>query len=148
MFTIISLWQNSFFYYLRVQKLPTATLKDSTSISESELWSTYFDPVLSCIVSDPDKLVHLRWTNKMTPEGSKSRPDAIISEMKQLEYSGSLGLGEVKVNQGSASKFLLCQDLLRLAIFSKNTINVNKLEAAIAFQIHGKTKTKYTEGGN
>lgn len=82
---MISLWQNSFFYYLRVQKLPTATLKDSTSISESELWSTYFNPVLSCIVSDPDKLVHLRWTNKMTPEGSKSRPDAIISDFYQFE---------------------------------------------------------------
>ncbi|KAL0087515.1 hypothetical protein J3Q64DRAFT_1738072 [Phycomyces blakesleeanus] len=120
-----------------IQKLPNLPLKDNSSISESELWSTYFDPLLSCLICDPEKLVHLRWTNAIPSEGGKLRPDAIISKRQQLEYEGSIGHGEVKINQGSSSRYLLCMDTLRLAIFNKNAIDVNKLDGALAFQIHG-----------
>ncbi|KAL0080214.1 hypothetical protein F4703DRAFT_1777642 [Phycomyces blakesleeanus] len=120
-----------------IQKLPNLPLKDNSSISESELWSTYFDPLLSCLICDPEKLVHLRWTNAIPSEGGKLRPDAIISKRQQLEYEGSIGYGEVKINQGSSSRYLLCMDTLRLAIFNKNAIDVNKLDGALAFQIHG-----------
>ncbi|CEP09818.1 hypothetical protein [Parasitella parasitica] len=104
---------------------------------ESELWNTYFDPLLSCLICDPEKLVHLRWTNATPSEGGKSRPDSVISKRQQLVYKGSIGYGEAKVNQGSSSRYFLCMDTLRLAIFSKNAIDVNKLEGALAFQIHG-----------
>lgn len=82
--------------------------------------------------------MHLRWTNATPSEGGKLRPDAVISKRQQLEYEGSIGYGEAKVNQGSSSRYFLCMDTLRLAIFSKNAIDVNKLEGALAFQIHGK----------
>ncbi|KAG1469183.1 hypothetical protein G6F56_003400 [Rhizopus delemar] len=121
-----------------IQKLPKLPLKDNSTISESELWNTYFDPLLSCLICDPEKLVHLRWTNATPSEGGKLRPDAVISKRQQLEYEGSIGYGEAKVNQGSSSRYFLCMDTLRLAIFSKNAIDVNKLEGALAFQIHGK----------
>ncbi|KAI8085602.1 hypothetical protein BDF21DRAFT_486727, partial [Thamnidium elegans] len=100
---------------------------------ESKLWNTYFDPPLSCLICDPEKLVHLRWTNATPNEGGKLRPDAANSKRQQLEYEGSIA----KVNQGSSSRYLLCMDTLRLAIFNKNTIDVNKLESVLAFQIHG-----------
>ncbi|KAG0162223.1 hypothetical protein DFQ28_001685, partial [Apophysomyces sp. BC1034] len=119
-----------------IQKLPKTPLKDNNDISESELWSTYFDPLLSCLICDPDRLVHLRWTNSIPIEGGKLRPDAIIAKKQQLEYDGSVGHGEVKVNQGNTSKYLLCMDTLRLAIFNKNAIDVNKLDGSLAFQIH------------
>ncbi|KAI9332753.1 hypothetical protein BD770DRAFT_449237 [Pilaira anomala] len=93
-----------------IQKLPKLPLKDNSIISESELWNTYFDPLLSCLICDPEKLVHLRWTNATPNEGGKLRPDAVISKRQQLEYEGNIG---------------------------KNAIDVNKLEGALAFQIHG-----------
>lgn len=110
-------------------------------MSESELWSTYFDPLLSCLISDPDRLVHLRWTNTIPNEKGKSRPDAVISEKRQLVFGGSVGYGEAKTRQGCCSK-VLCLDTLRLAIFTKNAIDVSKLDGALAFQIHGKECNK------
>ncbi|KAG0165295.1 hypothetical protein DFQ29_001671, partial [Apophysomyces sp. BC1021] len=126
-----------------IQKLPNAPLKDYKGISESELWSTYFDPILSCLVSDPEKFIHLRWTNTIPPEKGKTRPDAVISEKPQLEFGNSVGHGEAKINQGNGSKYALCMDTLRLAVFSKDAIDVNKLKAALAFQIHGFNITFY-----
>ncbi|KAG1335627.1 hypothetical protein G6F62_006576 [Rhizopus arrhizus] len=120
-----------------IQKLPKLPLKDNSTISESELWNTYFDLLLSCLICDPEKLVHLRWINATPSEGGKLRPDAVISKRQQLGYEGSIGYGEAKVNQGSSSRCLLCMDTLRLAIFNKNAIDVNKLEGVLAFQIHG-----------
>lgn len=110
-------------------------------MTESELWCTYFDPMLSSVISDPDRSVHLRWTNAIPAENGKSRPDAVISEKPQLVFGSSRGYGEAKVLQGSCSK-LLCLDTLRLATFTKNSIDVNKLDAALAFQIHGKESNK------
>lgn len=48
---------------------------------------------------------------------------------------------EAKIQQGSCSK-LLCPDTLPLAIFTKNAIDVHKLDGALAFQIHGKLSKK------
>ncbi|RCH77502.1 hypothetical protein CU098_004550, partial [Rhizopus stolonifer] len=59
-----------------LQKLPTVLLKSHDAIAEKEIWSTYYDLVLSCLVSDSDKLVHLRWANLVPNENGKTRPDA------------------------------------------------------------------------
>ncbi|KAI8642928.1 hypothetical protein BD408DRAFT_365863 [Parasitella parasitica] len=115
-----------------IQKLPTSPLNVYKQISESELWNTYFDPLLSCIISDPDRLIHLRWTNSTPMEKGKSRPDAVISEKQQMSFGNSVGYGEAKSQQGSCSKSL-CLDTLRLAIFTKNAIDINKLDGALAF---------------
>ncbi|KAI7903722.1 uncharacterized protein BX663DRAFT_485824 [Cokeromyces recurvatus] len=125
-----------------IQKLPCSPLNDYKKMSESELWSTYFDPLLSCLISDPDRLVHLRWTNTIPNEKGKSRPDAVISEKTLLKFGNNVGYGEAKTQQGCCSK-LLCLDTLRLAIFTKNAIDVNKLDGALGFQIHGFNITFY-----
>ncbi|KAI8976807.1 hypothetical protein BDB01DRAFT_727373 [Pilobolus umbonatus] len=111
---------------------------------ESELWSTYFDPLLSCIISDPDRLIHLRWTNTIPLEKGKSRPDAVISEKRQLTFGSNVGYGEAKREQGFCRKSL-CLDTLRLAIFTKNAIDINKLDGALAFQIHAFNITFYLQ---
>ncbi|KAI8076315.1 uncharacterized protein BX664DRAFT_362846 [Halteromyces radiatus] len=108
---------------LQIQKLPDAPLNDYKSISESELWSTYFDPILSCLVSDPERLTHLRWTNTIPNEKGKSRPDAIISEKPQLDFLGSVGYGEAKIYQGNGNKHALCMDTLRLVVFN-NVVSI------------------------
>ncbi|KAG1168326.1 hypothetical protein G6F70_002080 [Rhizopus microsporus] len=116
----------------------------TSSICQSELWSTYFDPLLSCLISDPDRLIHLRWTNAIPMEKGKNRPDAVISEKQQMSFGNSVGYGEAKTQQGSCSKSL-CLDTLRLAIFTKNAIDINKLDGALAFQIHAFNITFYLQ---
>ncbi|CEG75933.1 hypothetical protein RMATCC62417_10904 [Rhizopus microsporus] len=69
-------------------------------------------------------------------EKGKPRRDAVIGEKQQLSFGSSVGYGEAKIQQGYCSKSL-CLDTLRLAIFTKNAIDVNKLDGALAFQIHG-----------
>jgi hypothetical protein len=108
-------------------------LNNHDAITETELWSTYYDPVLSCLVSDPDKLVHLRWTNSVPIEKGKARPDAVISEKPYLEFTTSIGFGEAKVKQRSGTRYSLCIDTLRLITFCKNAIDVNKLDGANMF---------------
>ncbi|ORE07011.1 hypothetical protein BCV72DRAFT_206410, partial [Rhizopus microsporus var. microsporus] len=54
----------------------------------------------------------------------------------QLSSGSSVGYGVAKIQQGCCSKSL-CLDTLRLAIFTKNAIDVNKLDGVLAFQIHG-----------
>ncbi len=44
----------------RLQKLPLNVIKDATSISENELFNIYFDPILSSIISDPERNTLLR----------------------------------------------------------------------------------------
>ena len=44
------------------------------------------------------------------------------------------------MKQRSGARYSLCIDTLRLITFCKNAIDVNKLDGAIAFQIHGKEK--------
>ncbi|RCH85496.1 hypothetical protein CU098_007944, partial [Rhizopus stolonifer] len=64
-------------------------------------------------------------------------PDLILElvKKKQLVFGSTLGLGKAKFEQGSCIK-LLCLDTLCLAMFTKNAIDVHKLDGALAFQIH------------
>ncbi|KAG1168139.1 hypothetical protein G6F36_012322 [Rhizopus arrhizus] len=87
-------------------------------------------------------LVHLRSTNSLPNEKRETRPDAAISEKPHLEFTSSIGFGEAKVKQRSSARYSLCIDNLRLTTFCKNTIDDNKLDGAIAFQIHGKEVKK------
>ncbi|KAG1146054.1 hypothetical protein G6F37_002986 [Rhizopus arrhizus] len=73
-----------------IQKLPSTPLKDNNDINESELWSMCFDPLLSCLICDPDRLVHLRWANVIPTEGGKSRPDAIIAKNNNSSMKAAL----------------------------------------------------------
>lgn len=52
----------------------------------------------------------------------------------------SRGFGEAKVAQPTCDKYMLCLDLTRLATFAKDTIDENKLNASLSFQIHGKQR--------
>ena len=54
-----------------------------------------------------------------------------------MAIGNSIGFGGAKIQKGFCSK-LLCLDALRLVIFTKNAIDVHKLDGALAFQIHGK----------
>ncbi|CEG63199.1 hypothetical protein RMATCC62417_00384 [Rhizopus microsporus] len=42
-----------------IQKLPKNPINDVTIISETELWNTYFDSLLPCVVADSERSVLL-----------------------------------------------------------------------------------------
>ncbi|KAI7859168.1 hypothetical protein BDC45DRAFT_553578 [Circinella umbellata] len=42
-----------------INKLPNTPLNDNKQLSETELWSSYFDPTLSYMISDPERLIRL-----------------------------------------------------------------------------------------
>ncbi|KAF1799050.1 hypothetical protein FB192DRAFT_1248942, partial [Mucor lusitanicus] len=119
-----------------IGKLPAYALKDEKCIGENELTCSYFDPILSRLLANPANGVHLRWSDITTAETPRQRPDAVISKMKQLSFGPSLGFGEAKV-KSTANYGDLCHDLLRLALFSKESIDMNKLAGCLSFQIHG-----------
>ncbi len=60
-----------------------------------------------------------------------------MSEKQQLALESNVGHGTAKIQQGCCTKSL-CLDIFRLTIFTKNVIDVNKLDDALAFRIHGK----------
>ncbi|EPB89713.1 hypothetical protein HMPREF1544_03513 [Mucor circinelloides 1006PhL] len=77
-------------------ELSLQAIKNKQSVSEYELTTTYFHPILSCILSSPDKRVLLRWANVESDASGKKRPDATLSKVTQLAYGPSLGFGEAK----------------------------------------------------
>ncbi|KAG1472309.1 hypothetical protein G6F56_001614 [Rhizopus delemar] len=103
-------------------KASVVRVVDTDSIGETELKSTYFDPVLTFILSNPQQNVVLRWANK-NEEASDIRLDAIISTIVQSKYDRPLGFGEVKPGSSSTNKHSLCMDTLRLAKLSKDNID-------------------------
>ncbi|KAG2224144.1 hypothetical protein INT45_000159 [Circinella minor] len=98
-----------------IQKPPKLPLKSNDIISETKLWNICFDPLLSCLVCDSEKLVHLRWTNTNQNRGGKLRPDAVICERQQLEYESSIGHGEAKTS--NISHFLFLAWLVKTFMF-------------------------------
>lgn len=65
------------------------------------------------------------------------RSDTAVSKMTQLSFEASLDFDKAKVENIALRG--LCHDLLWLAIFLKESLNINKLDACITFQIHGNT---------
>ncbi|KAG1452263.1 hypothetical protein G6F56_007864 [Rhizopus delemar] len=121
-----------------MRKLPLKPIKIRKFFGECELFTMYFDPILCALFSDPDKNVLLRWSNVTSDESREIRPDAIISEIYQRDFGPSCGYGEAKLARPTTDNHALCYDLLCLATLAKDTIDTNKLQAALAFQINGK----------
>ncbi|RCH91661.1 hypothetical protein CU097_013168, partial [Rhizopus azygosporus] len=67
-----------------IQKLPKSPINDVTTISETELWDTYFDSLLSCVVANSERSVLLRWIDKVISPTLPLRPDAVVSIVDQL----------------------------------------------------------------
>jgi hypothetical protein len=76
----------------------------------------------------------LRWTNKAAEDYTPKRPDAIISAMNNNE-SLCLGYGECKL--GNVSRKALSMDVVKLAIFTQRTININNKQNIFSFNIVG-----------
>ncbi|KAG1447203.1 hypothetical protein G6F55_011211 [Rhizopus delemar] len=125
-----------------IQKLPSTPVNVKNT-SETALWSTYFDPILSTLLSDPDRNMHLQWSNSAPTERGSTRPDAAIYHKQQGSFVGSRGYGEAKPEGTSTHDISV--DFLRLAVFCKNSIDVSLLDSTLAFQINNFTITFYLQ---
>lgn len=104
------------------------------------MFTTYVDPILSSLVSDPERNTLLRWSNKKSEENG-FRPDATVTKLKQMKYHHNLGHGEIKVNYCNNRSLVL--DLLRASILAKDTLDFYKLSNSFGFQVSGFTVVFY-----
>lgn len=79
-----------------IGELPFQDIKNKQSISEYELTTTYFYPILSCILSSPEKRVLLRWTNIELDASGDKRPDATLTKLTQSRMGQAWALVKQK----------------------------------------------------
>ncbi|EIE84799.1 hypothetical protein RO3G_09509 [Rhizopus delemar RA 99-880] len=127
-----------------IEELPKTRVKNN-QIGEIELWSSYFHPLLSRILSDNERSVMLRWPDKAALEQSQGRPDAIISEVTGNGFGISFGFGECKTSDGCTNASL-CKDIIKLAQLSQRSININSVKSVLCFQIYGTYTIATNEG--
>ncbi|KAL9537841.1 hypothetical protein PS6_011686, partial [Mucor atramentarius] len=76
-------------------KLPLDTIVEKNKVSEVDIQTGYYEPLLSSILADNTKKVILRWPNKMDEVTPEIRADAIISTLIQSRFGGHLGHFEI-----------------------------------------------------
>jgi hypothetical protein len=107
---------------------------DVSKLGESELWSTYYNPLLTAILSRTQDNILLQWTNKAAEDYNIKIPDAIICKMDN-NNNLCLGYGECKL--GNVSKKEMNKDIIKLAISTQRTININSKQHVFSFNIEG-----------
>ncbi|CAG8800509.1 42170_t:CDS:10, partial [Gigaspora margarita] len=75
------------------------------------------------------------------PVSRAKQPDAIINEIDQLSWSLSKGHGEAKVQEEMNNFYLLCTDLIWIAIFNKDAIDFYNMNCILGFQVVGELPT-------
>lgn len=113
----------------------------TNSIKEFELCSRYLQVALQPLFDDSTNNVLFRWTNTISSESrktnfktSKKSPDGCIS----ITEEANVGFAEVKTADGRSSHYEINFGLYRLAVFSKNAIDTNKLLDTLGIQAVGK----------
>ena len=79
-------------------------------------------------------------TNEESKHGyiTKQRPDSVITHLDGLYYGPSLGFVEVKSAKQGNDKFSISNDLVRLGLLSKNSIDRSNARGCLAIQVVGK----------
>ncbi|KAI8086653.1 uncharacterized protein BX664DRAFT_264424 [Halteromyces radiatus] len=130
-----------------LEKLPRTGIVEE--VKENELCTRYADPLLCGLFDDPDAGIFLRWTDQTTLEGKKSlniskrRPDICITTLKGINWDYNSGFGEAKASSEGNNHYYLCKDLLRVAIFGKNSIDTSNMDGVIGMQVVGRSITFY-----
>lgn len=76
--------------------------------------------------------------NRQEDNTSSSRPDAVMKHFDRKLSGTTLGYCEVKPSDSQANVDLLCQDLVRLALFSRNVLLRKDNKIACCLQVVGK----------
>ncbi|KAG0166586.1 hypothetical protein DFQ30_007002 [Apophysomyces sp. BC1015] len=67
------------------------------------------------------------------------RPDLSITKILVLKWARSLGYGEAKPAARESDHYLVCQDLIKVALFCKNSLDEQLMEGVLGIHIIGRT---------
>ncbi|CAO3635760.1 unnamed protein product [Cunninghamella blakesleeana] len=130
-----------------LETLPMDSINDNPK--EMELITRYLHPALSPLFDDLDANIFFRWTAVTNQESksnnsiTKRRPDASLNKINGSIIGLSCGFGEVKNKEMEKRHYQTQKDLVRLAHFSKNSIDQNNLSTILTFQVIGHHITFY-----
>ncbi|KAI9261443.1 hypothetical protein BDA99DRAFT_560320 [Phascolomyces articulosus] len=74
---------------------------------------------------------------------ANGRPDVMMSVSQGLRYSRNIDFAEVQSIQQRCNNFMISKDLIRLGLFSKETVNDNNSRACLTMQSVGLTTIFY-----
>ncbi|PHZ07422.1 uncharacterized protein RHIMIDRAFT_242629 [Rhizopus microsporus ATCC 52813] len=80
---------------------------------------------------------------RIHPDFSNRRPDLCITKSCGVKWDASCGFGEVKPAVHGLNHYLVCKDLLRVAMFCKNSLDSQHMEGILGIQIIGRTVKFY-----
>ncbi|KAG0748697.1 hypothetical protein G6F23_001678 [Rhizopus arrhizus] len=130
---------------LQTLQLPKNEKKFAKAVATfvNKLPPVYVDPFLSSLFDDPNQGMYLRWTNGSTLEAkqlcSNMRPDISITKTLGRKWARSLGYGEAKPATRENDHYLVCQDLIKVAIFCKNALDEQLMDGVLGIHIVGRT---------
>ncbi|CAO3607412.1 unnamed protein product [Cunninghamella blakesleeana] len=131
-----------------IQDLPMNIIMDP--IKETELCTRYIQPAIQPLFDDHEKNILFKWFGVQNPECknsnisvSRRRPDCIISIIEDNYEKASIGYGEVKQQSEASNHHSINKDLIRLGIFSKNSIDINNVKGVLSMHIVGQNITFY-----
>lgn len=81
---------------------------------------------------------HVHRPNTKVEDSKSKRPDTVVFNMLQNQYDTGVCYGEAKLEEAKKAPNMLAQDLLRLALFCKDTIDAKRLSSCMSFQAVGK----------
>ncbi|KAI9323134.1 hypothetical protein BX666DRAFT_1883632 [Dichotomocladium elegans] len=113
-----------------------------TVIGEQDLITNYIDPIVSPIFHQPVCGRLFRWLNREVEYTEMLRPDGamFLTEQRSTEYA--IGFCEVKSNDNDGN-IGTHEDLYRLAIFCKDAMDNDQINAYMALQVVGDTAMFY-----
>ncbi|SAM00661.1 hypothetical protein [Absidia glauca] len=90
--------------------------------------------------TDPNNDTYLRWTNESTLEAkivndSTGRPDFCITKSCGVKWSASVGYGEAKPASREHDNYLVCKDLMKVAVFCKEVLDSQVMEGMMGIQV-------------
>ncbi|CAO3629166.1 unnamed protein product [Cunninghamella echinulata] len=113
-------------------------------ISEAELCGGYLDPILRTLFNRRKSNHRFRWYDKhINGVTTKKKPDAVGNIVQQSQWGPYVLFGEVKIEKMKTNTYELVYDLVRLAQFSKQSIDISKMNGVLCFQAVGFTITFY-----
>lgn len=85
----------------------------------------------------------MRWANESTLEAKQLsnsiRPGQSITKIVGLKWARSLGYGEVKTAARESDHYPVCQDIIKVMLFCKNSLGEQLMEGVLEIQIVGRT---------
>ncbi|KAG0765947.1 hypothetical protein G6F24_004001 [Rhizopus arrhizus] len=135
-----------------LEQLPLEPI--SQKVDELELITRYTTAAINPLLENLMKHVMFRWTSVANDECKSSeislllaRPDSTISMVIGTEIGQTVGYGEVKPASQALNHKLVGKDLVRLALLSKNAIDMYHSKFVLSFLVVGHHATFYLTDG-